>query len=382
MFILELKKEMKEEYLDKFTYRNSGDLLEVENWDLISGFPNHEIFWRKLIVPMTMRIETDFENSIMFRSYVENRLLRLAMTHYSILFNLLHAHHKLISIKKSENDDDFTNFCTNLSSACDLVEDLIVSMCVIKNEINEKTYSDMIAKIKSCSEFIISEEKQMEGYERLLLESENYFWDKGHFSFKLPLEISRMNLVEYFFEDIGCGKELKKYSKICSAIRCYRNTLVHNVKTFGLYTDGGTRKKIYKPSEVGKLRGRNWLEMMQRIDKYYTDGSFDYMSTIAEEMIGQLERVLNDIWGCLIRDFRKYLFEDQNSRLLKMYNLDSNLDYISSCVSLASDDPGIMASADSFGPNIITPSGTGIWDEGKYTKMSDIPYKLDDKTCD
>jgi hypothetical protein len=79
--------------LDRFDLAAHGDLQERESWPLLSGrFPSYELLWRRLIVPMTSRIDRGVDPSsdrwIRFRPDVPERYEQLSMAHYSVFYFL------------------------------------------------------------------------------------------------------------------------------------------------------------------------------------------------------------------------------------------------------------------------------------------------------
>jgi hypothetical protein len=77
--------------LDRFDLGLHGDRHERELWPLVSGcFPSYEILWRRLIVPLTFRIDRQAASEsaqrwIRFRGIPE-KYERVAMAHYSVFY--------------------------------------------------------------------------------------------------------------------------------------------------------------------------------------------------------------------------------------------------------------------------------------------------------
>jgi len=77
------------EILDAFDLGTHGDRREQEYWPLLSQmFPSYEILWRRLIVPLTNRVDlrtvTKPEEWIRFRTRVPEKYEKMAMAHYSV----------------------------------------------------------------------------------------------------------------------------------------------------------------------------------------------------------------------------------------------------------------------------------------------------------
>jgi hypothetical protein len=79
--------------LDRFDLGLHGDRHEQELWPLVSGcFPSYEILWRRLIVPLTFRIDRQAASEtaqrwIRFRGIPE-KYEQVAMAHYSVFYFL------------------------------------------------------------------------------------------------------------------------------------------------------------------------------------------------------------------------------------------------------------------------------------------------------
>jgi hypothetical protein len=86
--------------LDGFDLARHGDRNEREFWPLLSGrLPSYEILWRRLIVPMTNRIDReinpDSDRWIRFRSAIPKNYEQLSMAHYSVFYFLGRASKRL-----------------------------------------------------------------------------------------------------------------------------------------------------------------------------------------------------------------------------------------------------------------------------------------------
>jgi hypothetical protein len=79
------------ETLDAFDLGIHGDRHEQEFWPLLSGrFPEYEHLWRKLIVPLTNRIDPTaaLDSWIRFRAGVPEQYQQMSMAHYSVFYFL------------------------------------------------------------------------------------------------------------------------------------------------------------------------------------------------------------------------------------------------------------------------------------------------------
>lgn len=90
--------------LDRFDLGTQGDRHEREFWPLLcSRFPSYETLWRRLIVPLTCRIDQRFadipDQWIRFRSGLPEKYVQTAMAHYSVFYFLGRAAKRLADEK-------------------------------------------------------------------------------------------------------------------------------------------------------------------------------------------------------------------------------------------------------------------------------------------
>jgi len=88
--------------LDQFHLSAHGDLNEREFWPLLSSrFPSYQVLWRRLIVPLTCRIDprTSPDRSIRLRAEIPEALEKISMFHYSVFYFLGRA------VKRFEKED-------------------------------------------------------------------------------------------------------------------------------------------------------------------------------------------------------------------------------------------------------------------------------------
>jgi hypothetical protein len=79
--------------LDQFDLGKHGDRHEREFWPLLSGrFPSYQLLWRRLIVPLTQRIDPQIaassERWIRLRPGIPERYENASMAHYSVFYFL------------------------------------------------------------------------------------------------------------------------------------------------------------------------------------------------------------------------------------------------------------------------------------------------------
>jgi hypothetical protein len=80
--------------LDRCDLATQGDRHEQEFWPLLATrFPSYELLWRRLIVPLTSRIDPraaaeDPRKWIRFRADIPEKYEQMAMAHYSVFYFL------------------------------------------------------------------------------------------------------------------------------------------------------------------------------------------------------------------------------------------------------------------------------------------------------
>ena len=90
--------------LDQFFLGTDGDRHERECWPLLSKrFPSYELLWRRLIVPLTGRVDPKMaspEQRIRLRPGISERYERTSMAHYSVFYFLGRAVKRYAEEKK------------------------------------------------------------------------------------------------------------------------------------------------------------------------------------------------------------------------------------------------------------------------------------------
>ena len=101
-----------------YTIEHHGD--EWEKYfrsRLLPQFPNYEEFWRRVIVPFTMR---DVDGTIGFRPNLDKDLELLAMSHYTCYCHLGIAFEQLDTV--AEKSYLYDDFFFHLSASMEMVE--------------------------------------------------------------------------------------------------------------------------------------------------------------------------------------------------------------------------------------------------------------------
>jgi len=120
--------------LNQRSFQNNGDPYEVQfGGEIISLFPNIEVFWRLFIIPQTNRIDPVLhlskEESGRKRKLVDEDLYEVAIYHYSVFIKLVYALNKI----EEDSVSNFEEFYAHLASCCDVAEEFMLLTYKILN---------------------------------------------------------------------------------------------------------------------------------------------------------------------------------------------------------------------------------------------------------
>jgi len=308
-------------HLEEYRYQgidnNGGDSIEKKHGDkVIDLFRNSEIFWRLFIVPMTNRIDDNYNGNdpIGLRKILFDKgtdLIDISRLNYSVLFNLISAY-KCIEEKNKEEKriSFFENFYAHLGTICDLAEELIKQVYFLiqicqgnKIEYFRKfTYNEFIDFAKRW--YINNYESSHEKYLSQGKVDRNYLPINGD-----PFE-------KYF----GKAKEKRCFLTFSGSIRQYRNSIIHNPKIPGHFIAGN----IYVPKKE-KIKNYMKWHQVHAIDPIVNENIIksDFIEQF-ELMEGDFKTMkvrLNDLWEKPIKDLEQLLYVEQNSLLIEKYSL-------------------------------------------------------------
>jgi len=285
-----------------------GDGNEQQYWPAIHGhFPNYELFWRDLVVPMTMRIDLPMGNPSRHqrRDDVADDLWAISYLNYSIFLNLVGAFEHL----SQPLSLSLGSFYTHLASACDLAEDFLVRVHLLISECRGERVPELDPDSKE--EFL---KKLDKWYDAEYSKAYEHYHKKGRVMIVHVGPRDKL-LCRYFERQNTAWKEYKRFSR---PIREYRNKVVHDVQL-------GTVR-------VGKIN------LMPRIDKIQ---EYAAMAAIQEALrdpeilkrdfvvreeqmfsdFRSFKQRLNALWEKPTADLSGLLYEDLNPALLGKYNL-------------------------------------------------------------
>jgi hypothetical protein len=112
---------------------DDGDSNERKYWAAINeAFPNYELFWQRLVVQMTRRIELPRDSPARSerRNLLADDVWRVSYVNYSLFLHLAYASDHLALLLESS----FGDFYTHLDSVCDLAEDFLLAVHLLVSE--------------------------------------------------------------------------------------------------------------------------------------------------------------------------------------------------------------------------------------------------------
>jgi hypothetical protein len=296
------------EYLSNISFSNLGDEDEIKYGEYLkTNFPNCEVIWRIMVVPMTERIN-GYPNKILknigFRENIDSKIKDLSNIHYSLFSNFVYAHiHYEIKLICS-----LENIFTHLGTCCDLAESFLENWFVIYSYC--KGEKSKILQELPEEEFIeIARRWYKESYPSLY----NYYFSKGK---NIPIRIpSHSSIIgEYLSEKEDI---LKNFSTVTRVIREYRNIIVHNIRVGKIITPDNI---ILVPNPEKIQKYKKWESIREAVafpDTIRTD--FSEIWTVAFSQIKALESILNSVWNVVISEFNNEFYNNQKSVLRDFY---------------------------------------------------------------
>jgi hypothetical protein len=259
-----------------------GDWVEKEYWPIIGkAFPNYELFWSHVIVPLTER-----PSSIGPKPQNPEIFGRLSEAHYSIFLHLAAAF-----LRASAHPQELLAYeeaYSHMATVCDVLKDF----AFLLNEIisgDELKLPKEVRTQETFRDYLSS--WAMTGHAKDLLKS---FDDKKRVHSFSPFVDDEKKIFEFL---TGRKKGLwSQYEKVRGKIRPTRNTFMHEAARAKIVLNDG---RIMFPRDVAALKKYyTW----QKVHSAASDPSIlksDFRDTkeIVSDAIGNLVGVLNDIWG-------------------------------------------------------------------------------------
>jgi len=290
-----------------FTYKVDGDLHEINSGHLVTDlFPNSESFWKFFVTPITNRVDikiTNHNDKIRSRTTISTDIVDLSIIHYSVFLNLVYANVSLTTKHLSY----FENFYAHLGSVCDLAEELLTQLYFITLECEEKE-TEVLQRLSKTKYLELAKD----WYDKYYSNAHTHYLSKGK---TVPFKIiGRTNVLNEYFEN---QLEWKVYSKLALQIRTYRNVIVHNTQIGSHITPQGIF--VPKKNKIGDYK--KWYQVFAvKQDKFLKD--FIERDSQMQQDLNDLKTALNNLWLKPIQHFNRLLYIDNNSKLLKKYDIE------------------------------------------------------------
>lgn len=306
---LKINEQRLRDSLSNITFAQHGDKYEQKYGHYLKDtFPNCEVFWRNVVVPMTLRVELRADQSpIDPRTSIDPRIEELSGLHYTLFTHLVFARFHL-----DPNVPDWLEIVfSHLVSACDLAEKLVEKWHILSLECKGRK-SDALNKLTK---------EELQG--RVDEWYSNYIGlHKSYLETGIPITLS-INLgtalvTEYF----GAEHETmrKDHKKIVRPIRNRRNQMIHNLKVAMIEEPSG-EILIPKTSKMDHYKTwRSVREAARNPDK--TKSDFIDARQQAKDDLDALEKSLNRFWEILLEDFDKEFYSSERKTLQNMYDIE------------------------------------------------------------
>lgn len=306
---MEIEYEILQQIISDTTFKSTGALPEQKYCDyLIAEFPNHEVFWKTIIVPFTNRICLPLDDIQRFtdpREGVAEEMHEIGSFHYGIFLNIVYAHH----ILENKHYSFFENFYVHLGSICDLVEELLLRVYFLIIEC-QKIESNILNKLTKTEFLEIAADWYDENYSNLF---EQYFQSGKPNPIRIP---NRKYLLAEYFEK---SKPWKAYASFSQLIRQYRNVHVHHYNVASLKNSDTGEIFVPKKEKIGKYK--RWRDVTKASQDTSLHTDFISQDILMTQDISNLKKVLNSLWEKPIQDLSNLLFIERNEVILKKYNM-------------------------------------------------------------
>ena len=307
------------QYLERITLKELGDPIERRLGGHVTElFPNYEVYWRYLVVPVTKRIE-GYPKSILFnigmRQGINEQVEDIISASYTCFLHLVYAHMNY----ESQGMAYLESIYFHLGSAYDLAETFLEENYLLLLECTN-TASEILQRLTKEDFLKLAEEWYEKNYE----EFHTYYLSKGKArEIRLP---SRKNILKEFIVGKVGDKELwKEYNEVSISIRKMRNAIVHDVRLGTIIISGAL--VMPKPSIIQNYRTwRSVRSVFEENNKTKVEEilkrDFAKYPEQAKDDIDKTERLMDKLWGKIITTMRNELYEKKNRKLLAYYQLE------------------------------------------------------------
>ncbi|WKZ46472.1 MAG: hypothetical protein QY306_11715 [Anaerolineales bacterium] len=305
-------------YIERINLKELGDPIEKRLGEhVVEYFPNYEIYWRNLVVPVTKRIE-GYPNSIHLdvgmRQGINEQVENIISCSYTCFLHLIYAHMNY----ESQGMAYLENIYLHLGSAYDLAENfleknylLLLDCTDIKSEILQSLTKEGFIKLAE------------EWYDKNYKDFHAYYLSKGK-AREIRLPSGKNLLKEFIANQLGEDQLWKDYNGISTSIRKMRNAIVHDVRLGQIIVNG--LLVMPRPSVIQNYR--TWRSIRAVVDGKDNDAiretlkrDFVTYPEQAKTDIDNTEVLINKLWGKMVDLMKNELYEKQNPKLLDYYQL-------------------------------------------------------------
>jgi hypothetical protein len=306
-------------YLDRINLKELGDPIERRlGGHIIELFPNYEIYWRNLVVPVTKRVE-GYPKAILLdvgmRQGINEQVEDIISASYTCFLHLVYARMNY----ESQSMAYLENIYLHLGSAFDLAETFL-----------EKNYLLLLDCTNAKSEILQGLTKEdfikmaEEWYEKNYSEFHTYYLSRGK-AREIRLPSGKNILKEFIDSSIGDKQLWKEYNEVSKSIRKMRNAIVHDVRLGQIIINGVL--VMPKPSIIQNYR--TWRSIRSVLDEkdqnkvaMTLNRDFVHYPDQAKDDIESTEKLMNKLWSIVINIMQSELFERKNTKLLEYYKLE------------------------------------------------------------
>lgn len=284
----------------QFTFVKDGDLKEKQYGFL--AFPKCEEFWKLIVTPSTYRI-TGKGEFIRARENVTEDLQEITAYHYSIFLNIVYADDCL---NKGFQIAYFENFYAHITTACDLVEDLLLKIYLLINECKGQllSYREKLNE----NQFM---DKAKDYFENNYANDYENYYSKGRHR-KIAL-INEVYILDDQFNDCIAWDDYKKLTK---KYRTYRNILTHNKILASMIIDG--KELVPKTNYISNYK--TWNDVFSATEETIKN-KFIEKKELMKQTLDEFKACLEKLWEKPLSDLYTLLYTEKNHNLLFKYDL-------------------------------------------------------------
>ena len=281
-----------------YLLQNDGDCYEVKYWpELDQVFLNYEVFWKRFIVPLTLRVE---DKGISLKSGTNPILEEMAMSHYSVFYHL-----GVAGYLQSRLDQEFPeDILFHLSASSEMVERFILILVKLLNVCKEMNLIDPISEEDFNT--IVQRYRQKDYQEHF-----ERFSRSGQ-----SINITLQNIDDVskrFFQELGEQAQIdyKEWRGVVGQLRHYRNVLAHNPKLGNLLDIEGV---YYVPKEDKLFKYELWSSVShgENLDDFVP--LHDLLSGFQAHFVS----ITNSLWNHVINFMEEITKTDLYSKLIEI----------------------------------------------------------------